>query len=261
MSRIDQSLRPVQPFFRSVPMQCPYLPDRLERKLFTRMESGDLSRLNSRLARAGFRRSHDVLYRPVCPGCRACLPVRIPVDRMTSSRSLTRVRRRNRDLILSVQPSEATREAFQLFEHYQAVRHGDSDMARMALTDFTAMLEEGAGDAFLLEARDGEGRLVGVLLADRLEDGFSAVYSFFDPGAVKRSLGTFLVLALTELALAEGLPQVYLGYWIKGSPKMDYKSRFSPLEALIDGRWQSLPATDVQPSGQLPAAASTDEDK
>lgn len=242
MSKIDQTLRPVQPFYRSVPMPCPYLPDRMERKLFTRLDGNDGGRLNSRLARIGFRRSHDVVYRPVCHGCQACIPVRIPVDRLREGRSLARVRRRNADLSPRIVPPQASGDAYSLFHRYQQGRHTDSEMARMTGFDFSAMVEEGAQEAFLLTLTDPEDRLIGAMLADRLEDGFSAVYSFFDPDQPRRSLGTELVLALVDQARAERLHYVYLGYWIEGSGKMAYKTRFRPLEALIDGHWTDLRA-------------------
>lgn len=244
VSKIDQTFRPVQPFYRSVPMPCPYLPNRMERKLFTRLDGNDGGRLNSRLARIGFRRSHDVVYRPVCQGCQACIPVRIPVDRLREGRSLARVRRRNEDLSPRMGQPQASGDTYALFHRYQQGRHADSEMARMTGFDFSAMVEEGAQDAFLLTLVDAEDKLIGAMLADRLEDGFSAVYSFFDPDRPRRSLGTQLVLALVDRARAEGLAYVYLGYWIEGSGKMAYKTRFRPLEALIGGHWGDLPATD-----------------
>lgn len=232
-------------------MPCPYLPNRMERKLFTRLDGSDATRLNSRLARIGFRRSHDVVYRPVCHGCDACVPVRIPVHRLAEGRSLVRVRRRNGDLRAGIAGPEATADAFGLFQRYQLGRHAESEMARMTGFDFAAMVEEGAQDALLLTVRDTDGRMVGAMLADRLEDGFSAVYSFFDPDMPRRSLGTHLVLALVDEARRLGLAYVYLGYWIAGSAKMAYKTRFKPLEALRNGHWVDLPA----PPATAPAEA------
>lgn len=241
MSIIPPHSRPLQQFFRSGPMPCPYLPGRVERKLFTRLSGPFAAEVNSTLSRAGFRRSHDIVYRPVCPSCSACVPVRIPIADFRMTRSLRRVLRANEDLGLTDVPAAATGEQYRLFASYQASRHGDSDMARMAMADFAAMVDEGRADTSLLEARDGALRLIGCMLTDRLADGYSAVYSFYDAAAEARSLGTFLILALIERARSEGLPYVYLGYWIAQSRKMAYKARFHPLEALGPDGWHPLP--------------------
>ncbi|AIB14703.1 arginyl-tRNA-protein transferase (plasmid) [Azospirillum argentinense] len=241
MSVIQPQLRPLQQFFRSGPMPCPYLPGRVERKLFTRLLGPYSAEVNSTLSRAGFRRSHDIVYRPVCPNCQACVPVRIPVGAFTPTRSQKRVLRGNGDLTLAEAAAAATTEQYRLFSLYQNSRHGESDMARMAMADFAAMIDEGRADTSLLEARDAEGRLVGCMLTDRLTDGYSAVYSFYDPRQDRRSLGSFMILSLLERAQADGLPYVYLGYWIAQSRKMAYKAKFRPLEALGRDGWFRLP--------------------
>lgn len=240
MSIIPPLHRPLQQFYRSGPMPCPYLPGRVERKLFTRISGMHAVEVNSTLSRAGFRRSHDIVYRPVCPNCQACVPVRIPVARFIPGRSLRRVQRDNSDLTARLAPASATSEQYRLFINYQNARHDDSDMARMAMGDFVAMIDEGRADTSLLEVRDAKNRLVGAMLTDRLEDGYSAVYSFFDVERESRSLGSFLILSLIRQALAEGLPHVYLGYWIADSRKMTYKTRFQPLEALGPDGWRPL---------------------
>lgn len=242
MSVIPTPYRPLQQFFRSGPMPCPYLPGRIERKLFTRLMGPYAAEINSALSRAGFRRSHDIIYRPVCPTCSACQPVRIPIRDFVPTRSMRRVLRRNDDLTVTELPAIPTGEQFKLFATYQASRHGDSDMARMGLSDYGAMVEEGRADTCLFEVRDAERRLVGVMLADRLADGFSAVYSFFDTGQPGRSLGTFMVLSLIAQARLESLFHVYLGYWIAASRKMAYKVRFQPLEVLGPEGWHRLEA-------------------
>lgn len=230
-------------------MPCPYLPGRIERKLFTRLTGPSSSEVNSTLSRAGFRRSHDIVYRPVCPSCMACVPVRIPVAAFAPPRSMRKVLNRNADLRAVEVPAVATLEQYRLFSIYQRSRHGESDMARMGMTDFASMVDEGRTDTALVEVRDSQGGLVGVMLTDRLGDGFSAVYSFFDPDQPKRSLGTFLILSLIDHARREGLPFVYLGYWIAGSRKMAYKARFQPLEALGREGWQPLVPDDPEPVG------------
>lgn len=242
MSIIPPLHRPLQQFYRSGPMPCPYLPGRVERKLFTRLSGAYTVEVNSSLSRAGFRRSHDIVYRPVCPTCQACVPVRIPVDRFAPGRTLRKTARVNADLTVALKPAVATAEQYRLFVAYQNARHDDSDMARMAMGDFTAMIDEGRADTSLLEARDAEGQLIGAMLTDRLEDGYSAVYSFYDPQQNDRSLGSYLILALIRLAAAEGLPHIYLGYWIAESRKMAYKARFRPLEYLSNDGWRDASA-------------------
>lgn len=232
-------------FYRSGPMPCPYLSGRIERKLFTRMTGPDAASLNSILSQAGFRRSHDVVYRPVCPGCTACVPVRIPVDRFRPNRSMRRILAANAALEAAERPPRATAEQYSLFGRYQHQRHGESDMARMGRADYAAMVEDGAAAASIWEFRpvgaDGRpGPLAAAMLADRLDDGLSAVYSFFDPELERRSPGTFMILAMVEEARRLDLDYVYLGYWIADSRKMAYKARFRPLEALVDGVWRDL---------------------
>lgn len=255
MSVIPPRQRPLQQFFRSGPMPCPYLPGRIERKLFTRLTGPFSSEVNSTLSRAGFRRSHDIVYRPVCPACTACVPVRIPVERFAPSRSMRRILHRSSDLGVEEVPAVATGEQFRLFTTYQRSRHGDSDMARMGMSDFAAMVDEGRTDTSMFEAREADGRLVGVMLTDRLGDGFSAVYSFFDPTQDRRSLGSFLILSLIEQCRREPLPYVYLGYWIAGSRKMAYKTRFRPIEALGAEGWQPLEVADDGATGAVTGEA------
>lgn len=244
MSVIKPQIRPLQQFFRSGPMPCPYIDGQVERKLFTRLSGPWAADINSTLSRAGFRRSHDIVYRPVCPNCQACVPVRIVVRDMEPSRSQRRVFRLNADLSFREVPAQANSEQYRLFARYQSGRHGDSDMARMSMGDFANMIDEGRANTCLFEARNHDGRLIGCMLVDRLGDGFSAVYSFFDPDQEHRSLGTALVLRLIEHAHAEGLPYVYLGYWIASSRKMSYKLRFRPLEALTGEGWELIATGD-----------------
>lgn len=240
MSVIKSTAAGLHQFHRSAPMPCPYLPDRVERKLFTRLAGDDAAALNSLLTRAGFRRSHDVLYRPVCSGCDACVPVRIPVGRFAPSRSMRRCIAANGDLAVVERPARATEELYRLFLAYEQSRHADSDMARMTTADFATMIEEGAAAAILLEFRRSDGGLEGAILVDRLDDGYSAIYSFFDPSSPERGTGTFMILALAERAREKGLAHVYLGYWIGESRKMAYKARFRPLEALTANGWRTL---------------------
>ncbi len=220
---------------------CPYLPDRLERKLMTEIWGPDADRLYSRLSRAGFRRSHNFAYRPACTGCSACVPVRVVASKFRASRSMVRIQRANRELTARERPAGATEEQFRLFDRYIRSRHGDGDMARMTFLDYRAMVEETRLDTRIAEFRDAAGKLAAVCLVDWLEDGPSAVYSFFEPALAGQSLGTYMVLWLIEEARHRGLAYVYLGYWIADSSKMAYKARFRPVEGLGPDGWRVLP--------------------
>jgi leucyl-tRNA---protein transferase len=230
--------RPLQPFHRSGPMPCPYLPGRIERKLFTRLSGPYAAETNATLSRAGFRRSHDLVYRPVCPGCQACVPVRVPVASFAATRTQRRVERAAAALAFAARPAKATAEQYALFAAYQQGRHADSDMASMSFEDYATMIEDGSADTAVFELRAGDERLIGAMLVDRLTDGASAVYSFFDPEREAGSLGTALILKLIRHVAESGGTYVYLGYWIAECRKMAYKIRFRPLEALSDDGWR-----------------------
>jgi leucyl-tRNA---protein transferase len=240
MSVILPPARPYQKFYRSGPSPCPYLPDRMERKLFTRLIDSSAQEVNDTLSRVGFRRSHDIVYRPACDDCSACIPVRVPTAQFAPRRSQRRILQRNRDLRTQLYPAVASIEQYQTFVRYQDRRHKDGDMSRMSLADFCAMIDERQVQSILLELRDSAGVFRGAMLADRLRDGFSAVYSFFDPDEPQRGLGTLLILQLIMAARSEGLPYAYLGYWIEGSMKMAYKAQFQPLEFLSEAGWTAF---------------------
>ena len=229
-----------QHFYRTAALPCPYLPGKTERKLVTELAGRHAGSFYNELSRAGFRRSHHLAYRPACVGCSACVPVRIPVADFVESKSLKRIRNLNRDLLPRPIEADATLEQFRLFQRYQRSRHADSDMAAMTFGDYQAMVEDSPVTAKMTELRAPDGTLLGAGLYDPLDDGLSAVYSFFAPEFGKRSLGTLLVLALIDEARRRKLAYVYLGYWIEGSAKMSYKSRFRPLEALSTRGWRRI---------------------
>jgi arginine-tRNA-protein transferase len=229
-----------QHFYRTAALPCPYLPGKIERKLVTELAGRHAAAFYNELSRAGFRRSHHLAYRPACVGCSACVPVRIPVADFVESRSLKRIRSTNRDLLMRPIEADATLEQFRLFQRYQRSRHADSDMAAMTFGDYQAMVEDNPVATKMTELRDRDGTLMGAGLYDPLDDGLSAVYSFFAPEETRRSLGTLLVLALVDEARRRRLPYVYLGYWIADSAKMSYKARFRPLEALDSRGWRRL---------------------
>lgn len=227
-------------FFATTPLPCPYLPGRIERRVVTELMGRGVTDLHDALSQAGYRRSHDIAYAPVCPECSACVAVRIVAGEFTPSRSQQRVMKLNGDLRIQELPPVATSEQFALFSAYQKVRHGDGDMARMDYLDYQALVEETPVDTLLAEFRRRDGRLAAVCLADRLVDGLSAVYSFFDPGSSRRSPGTHMILWLVERANSLGLPYVYLGFWIEGCSKMSYKANFRPVEGFTAEGWRRL---------------------
>ena len=230
-------IAPFRQFFATSPVSCPYVPGRAERKLIVELGGSGAALFYDDLSRAGFRRSHRFAYRPACRGCSSCVPVRIAVDRFSHTRSTRRIRNTNRDICGRLVASRATPEQFRLFSVYPRSRHSDSDMASMSYGDYRGMVEDTPVRTAIAEFREECGRLVAASLIDLLDDGVSAVYSFYDPLQSKRSLGTWSVLWLVEQCQGQGQPFVYLGYWIADSPKMAYKARFPALERLAVGVW------------------------
>jgi arginine-tRNA-protein transferase len=229
-------LAPLRQFFAASPVPCPYLEGRAERKLIVELAGNSAAAFYDELSRAGFRRSHRYAYRPACRGCAACVPVRIVVDRFAHTRSTRRIRNTNRDLSASLVEGRATPEQFRLFAAYQRVRHGDGEMATMNYADYRAMVEDSPVRTRIAEFRGPDG-LAAASLVDVLDDGVSAVYSFFDWRQPRRSLGSWSILWLVDECRRRGRPFVYLGYWIAESAKMAYKARFPALERLTPEGW------------------------
>jgi arginyl-tRNA--protein-N-Asp/Glu arginylyltransferase len=236
----QQLIRPDRFFFGTRSLPCPYLEGKTERKVVTDLSGPNADELYERLSRAGFRRSHSLAYRPACPNCNACVPVRIAASEFQWTKSFRRVTKTNSDLTADDIEAIATVEQYRLFSSYQRRRHEGGDMAGMDFGDYRAMVEDTPVSSRTVEFRDREGRLVAVMLMDRMEDSLSAVYSFFEGSETRRSLGTHMILWMIEHAQATGLPYVYLGYWIEGSGKMAYKARFKPLELLDQDGWLTL---------------------
>jgi arginine-tRNA-protein transferase len=240
---LQRPARRPQFFYTTAPLPCPYLAGRTERKIVTELSGPEAERLHDRLSRAGFRRSHNIAYSPVCPGCQACIPIRIVAGAFEPDRTQRRIQKANADLVGYEAASRATAEQFALFQRYQKARHGDGDMAAMGFYDYRAMVEDTPITTGMVEFRDGNDKLIGGCLTDWLSDGLSAVYSFFEPDENRRSLGTYAILWLVARARALGLPYVYLGYWVPESRKMSYKARFRPSEVLSGGAWRVLAET------------------
>jgi leucyl-tRNA---protein transferase len=225
-------------FFTTAPLPCPYFADRVERRVITELVGDQAQPLHETLTRAGYRRSHGIAYAPACPGCDDCVAVRIRADQFKLSRTQRKILSRNTDLqAMEVSPL-ANEEQFALFSTYQNLRHAGGDMESMDFSDYQSLVEENLIDTALVEFRQQD-RLVGAILIDKLCDGFSAVYSFFDTDMEsRRSLGTFMILWLVEHARAQGLHYVYLGFWIDGCRKMSYKTGFQPLELYSAQGWE-----------------------
>lgn len=218
-------------------LQCPYLPGRAERKLFVPVLGPDATSLYGRLQRAGFRRSHEIAYRPACPGCNACVPVRVDVARFRNAKWVRRTRNANDGLRAAVGPARGTEEHYALFRRYLSARHQEGGMTDMDFGDYRDMVEATAIKSRLVEFRDASGALVAACLFDVTDDGLSAVYSYFDDTDEHLSLGTFIVIWLIDEAARLNKPYVYLGYWIEDAPKMAYKARFRPVQTFVDGGW------------------------
>jgi arginyl-tRNA--protein-N-Asp/Glu arginylyltransferase len=229
-------------FFLTAPSPCPYLPGREERKVFAHLPLSDGPGVNDALTQVGFRRSQNIAYRPACESCDACISARIPAPDYAFSRSERRVLDRNKDLSRHLVEAEATMEQFDLLRRYLLARHAQGGMADMTWPDYVAMVEDTAVRTHLIEYRlpsgdGGPGDLVACVLVDILGDGLSLVYSFYEPAMTRRSLGSFVILDHVVQARAAELGYVYLGYWVPGSPKMDYKARYRPVEVLRPGGW------------------------
>ncbi|WP_423787215.1 arginyltransferase [Hyphomonas chukchiensis] len=236
---LERSLR----FYVTNPSPCPYLPGLRERKAFTNLSVPDSDSIHNSLSQAGFRRSQTIAYRPACPRCNACRSVRVPTREFAFSRNDRRAIARNAGLIRTPVKAEATREQFRLLKTYVQTRHDKGGMSEMTYRDYATMVGGSPVQSLIFEYRDGpdeDSPLVAVSITDVLRDGFSMVYTFFDPEQESRGLGHYMILDHIQHAQDRGLPHVYLGYWVKGSPKMDYKRRYKPLEVLDGDQWRTL---------------------
>jgi arginine-tRNA-protein transferase len=236
--------------FLSMPHPCSYLPGKTAATLFIDPRFPlDRDRYGA-FTRLGFRRSGDLVYRPHCPGCTACVPVRIPAARFTPDRGQRRIWSKNRGIEVVARPGVFVREHFELYLRYQGARHPGGGMDDPDPQKYINFLTGRRVETVFYEMREA-GRLLGVAVVDRLNDGLSAVYTFYDPAHAARGLGTFAILWQVEHARALGLAWVYLGYWIAESRKMAYKANFRPIEVYRNGQWLEL-----QPAGDAPAASA-----
>jgi arginyl-tRNA--protein-N-Asp/Glu arginylyltransferase len=248
-------------FFVTTPAPCPYIPGRIERKVFTELSGEHATEMNDALGRIGFRRSQGVAYRPSCADCTACISVRVVAREFRPNASQRKLIRRHADLDITACKPWTTEEQFALLRRYLAARHPGGGMAGMDELDFADMVEQTPVDTLVVEYRepavDGRpGRLVGACLTDHQADGLSMVYSFFEPDeSVRQGLGTFIILDHILRAARSDMDYVYLGYWVEQSPRMQYKTRYQPLEQLGPGGWTRMaeqgqaakPAASVRP--------------
>ncbi|HVG51009.1 MAG TPA: arginyltransferase [Xanthobacteraceae bacterium] len=251
---MTQHSRNTPQFYLTAPSPCPYLSGMEERKVFTHLVGERAPELNELLTHGGFRRSQSIAYRPACEACRACISVRVLVDEFKPTRSMRRVRERNSDIIGDMRPVGPSSEQYSVFRAYLDARHHDGGMVDMTVLDYALMVEDSHVNTRMIEYRlrgpdssftgRGAGDLLAVALTDVLGDGLSMVYSFFEPAHKMRSLGTFMILDHIERARRMGLPHVYLGYWVKGSRKMDYKAKFLPQERLTTTAWTRVSTND-----------------
>ncbi len=235
-------------FFLTAPAPCPDLEGESERKVFTHLVGAKAPALNDLLTQGGFRRSQNIAYRPACEACRACVSVRILASEFQPTRSMRRNLAANADLVATEYHAEPSSEQYKLFRRYLDDRHQHGGMADMSIGDYAMMVEDSHVDTKVIEYRiktegDGllevpAGELIGVALTDYMGDGLSMVYSFYKPEETARSLGTYMILDHIARTQALGLPHVYLGYWVNGSRKMEYKTRFQPQEHLMAQGWQ-----------------------
>ncbi|MEZ5757192.1 MAG: arginyltransferase [Emcibacteraceae bacterium] len=249
-------------FYVTAPNACPYLEGKTERKIFTELKPEQLAYdreailnyqgpetnrqraedLHHSLALVGFRRSQDIAYRPACEGCHECKSVRIPVILFKGSKTQKRILSKNKDIIFEIKPNIATKEQYSLIINYINSRHFDGGMSGLSFHEYRDMVESSPVSTVIIEYRLPDGTLIGAALTDQMQDSLSMVYSFFDvsPSMIRRSLGVYIVLNHINIAKSRNLDHIYLGYFVKDSPKMSYKKNFQPLEILTSNGWKLL---------------------
>ncbi|MEM7197349.1 MAG: arginyltransferase [Pseudomonadota bacterium] len=241
LNEIIQSINSYQQhFYLSEQSPCPYFDDRAERQFFTILDNNTMHDCLDALNQAGFRRSQTIMYRPACPHCTACIPIRIDVAQFQWRTRWRRIIKKNADLTLHKGTCFASEQARKLFTHYLEKRHQNSIMADDPNISLELTLVECPKTTKLWQFSNSDRDLMAAVIVDDFSDGLSAVYSFFAPEQPRRSLGSYIILSLIEQAAIHDLPYVYLGYWIKDHPKMDYKKQFQPLQYLASTGWKTL---------------------
>ena len=235
---MTSSLRDLK-VYTTYPHSCSYLQDREAVTLFVDPRQVVDKTLYSKLSALGFRRSGGHIYRPHCSDCNACIPARVPVATFDPNRRQRRIRRRNRDLVVVYTEDISDTAAYELYRRYIEDRHADGDMYPPDRDQYESFLSNEWGCTDYYRFYD-QSDLIAIAVVDVLQDGLSAIYTFFDPAASRRSLGGYAILWQIDKAREVGLEYLYLGYWIRGCQKMDYKSEYRPLELYLNNRWTSL---------------------
>jgi|TARA_R110002096_G_scaffold435770_1_gene662550 leucyl-tRNA---protein transferase len=247
-------------FYVTAPAPCPYIKGNTERKIFTELNPQPLAydkqaiiehrgpeqarhhaeELHHSLALVGFRRSQEIAYRPACEDCLECKSVRIPTMLFKMSKSQKRIFNKNKDIRFEIKANIATEEQYELLQRYINSRHAEGGMAGISFSEYKDMVENSPISTVIIEYRDGRGKLIGAALTDQMQDSLSMVYSFFEISKEmnNRSLGVFIVLNHVNISKSRDLDHIYLGYFVKNSPKMSYKMNFKPIEVLASNGWQ-----------------------
>jgi leucyl-tRNA---protein transferase len=239
-------------FFVTNPGPCPYLAGKTERKVFTELSGAHADELNEALGRIGFRRSQNVAYRPSCIDCKSCVSVRVLTDEFRPNATQRRILKRNADLSVSACRPWSTSEQYDLLRRYLSQRHPSGGMAGMDDMDYADMVEQSPVRSHVVEYRTPGrygrlGELVGACLTDQQGDGLSMIYSFYDAEAEGRpGLGNYIIMDHILRAKAAGLPYVYLGYWVEGAARMQYKIRYRPMERLGPDGWERFEPVEQQ---------------
>jgi len=226
-------------FYATPEHPCSYLDNRLATTMFVDPKARVDDDLYTRLSQLGFRRSGHHYYKPRCTGCNACIAVRIPVEKFQPSRSQRRNLKRNSDLTINVTPPEFSPVHFDIYQNYINERHHDGDMFPPTLDQYESFLMEARENTMFVEFI-ANNKVIGVAVTDIVNDGLSAIYTFFEPAVSTRALGVYGILWQVEEAKRRNLPYLYLGYWIRGCNKMSYKINYRPLEILLRDNWMTI---------------------
>ncbi|MAR78881.1 MAG: arginyltransferase [Rhodospirillaceae bacterium] len=227
-------------FYKTPQTTCPYLPNKKEQLIFTHLDDLDSDLTHDFMAKSGFRRSHGILYKPDCNNCNACMPIRINAKKFNFSKKYLRVLNKNTEITSKDVRLLGSIEQYELFNKYQKTRHKNGNMSLMQFKEYKSMVEDSPVNTILIEYRNNKDELLAVSLTDQLFEGYSMVYSFFDPKEKKKSLGNFMILDHINRARQNNYSYIYLGYYVKNCSKMSYKKNFKPLEILQNNNWDEF---------------------